>query len=138
MSSNSSTSGIRVFVYGTLKQGHVNHAALEGADFLGRCYLEDKYKMIDLGWYPAVVRGGNSMRRVFGEVYRVSETQLDSLDLIEGHPSYYERFKIETPWKNAWCYFLGSEYMEQGNDVDSGVWQPNKQELEFCRGCSNG
>ena len=93
------TQGIRVFVYGSLKQGHCNYPALEDATFLGRCFLEGNYTMVDLGWYPAVVNHGvdGPVNRIFGEVYLVPEDTLYTLDCIEGHPTFYERRKIETP-----------------------------------------
>lgn len=130
------TKGIRVFVYGTLKSGHCNHAALEGADFLGRCYIEGKYTMLDLGWYPAVVGDeGSEKGKIFGEVYRVNSEILFSLDLIEGHPRYYARSKIETPWKQAWCYFLPPTFADKEYAVvKNGMWRPTKEEKEFARG----
>ena len=131
----SDTSGVRVFVYGSLKQGQVNNRVLADAELLGRCYLEGKYTMVDLGWYPAVIPGGDTERRIFGEVYRISEDHLDALDMIEGHPTYYERHKINTPWKNAWCYFLPDDYLSAGSEIESGMWNPIEEELDFERGC---
>lgn len=129
--------GIRVFVYGSLKQGHCNHPALESAKFLGRCFLEGTYTMVDLGWYPAVVDHGarDTNSRIFGEVYLVDEDTLYTLDCIEGHPSFYKRQKVETPFKKAWCYFLPQGYLERDLElVGDGLWQPNDAEQEWARG----
>ena len=51
----STAPGIRVFVYGTLKQGRSNANALRGAEFLGRCRLTEGHKLVDLGFYPGLV-----------------------------------------------------------------------------------
>lgn len=130
----------RVFVYGTLKAGHCNNTALANAEYLGRCYIDGTYTMLDLGWYPAVIDHGSDgpTNRIVGEVYSVSEDELYSLDCIEGHPTFYKRSKIETPWKKAWCYFLPESYLERDLDVvESGMWEPSDEEQEWVRGTSN-
>lgn len=135
--SDEKTSGIRVFVYGTLKMGHGNNCALGLGKFLGRCYIEGEYRMLDLSWFPGVVRDSSRAAtcRVWGEVYLVDEDTLDTLDCIEGHPHFYKREKVETPWKNAWCYFLPEEYLTEGHlTVTSGMWEPTTEEQEFARG----
>lgn len=120
------TSGIRVFVYGTLKEGYCNHDALKdgGAQLLGKCRIEGEFALLDLGFYPAVVPdSGAGDRQVYGEVYLVDEDTLHTLDCIEGHPSYYTRFKVETPWKKAWVYMLPEDYLDKGyGRVVDGNW----------------
>jgi gamma-glutamylaminecyclotransferase len=124
--------GIRVFVYGTLKAGHPNHGPLEGAEFLGRCFIEGEYTLLNLGWYPGLVAAGKG--KVFGEVYRVDDDTLHTLDIVEGHPEFYERKKITTPWKKAWTYFLPPEYLEENEVVADGCWEPSDEEEEFRAG----
>lgn len=135
------TRGIRVFVYGTLKQGHCNNPALENGKFLGRCYVEGRHKFYDLGWYPAIVdnsEGDDSTMKVFGEVYLIDEDTLFTLDCIEGHPDYYKRRKVQTPWKNAWAYFLPSSYNDRDLElIEGGIWEPTEEEEEFARGTEN-
>jgi gamma-glutamylcyclotransferase (GGCT)/AIG2-like uncharacterized protein YtfP len=129
---NASTSGIRVFVYGTLKQGHGNHRALKNARYLGRCYVEGHLRLIDLGWYPALVKSdGTEKRRVYGEVYRIDTDTLAALDCIEGHPSYYTRRKIVTPFKKAWAYFLPTEYESGEYETLDMAWEPDEAERRF-------
>jgi len=135
--SKKETSGIRVFVYGTLKNGHGNFPALEGATFLGRCFIEGGNRMLDLNWYPGVVKDATmpAESRIYGEVYLIDEDILNTLDCIEGHPHFYAREKVATPWKKAWCYFLPEEYLTEGYlTLRDGLWQPNDEELEFANG----
>jgi gamma-glutamylcyclotransferase (GGCT)/AIG2-like uncharacterized protein YtfP len=130
----------RVFVYGTLKQGHGNYSALKDSEFLGRCVLEGEYTLLDLGWYPGLVctRSGESNGRVYGEVYKVDESTLHTLDLIEGHPSFYERIKVKTPWKNTWVYTLPEDYISDNEIVADGCWEPSDEERAFYEERVNG
>lgn len=125
----------RVFVYGSLKRGRGNHVVMEEArgKFLGYTILEGEYIMYDLGYYPGVVPApGQGRRAILGEVYEVDEDGLFALDCLEGHPSYYKREKIETPYKKAWCYFLPESYHDEGYEpVTGGIWQPNDEEFEY-------
>ena len=134
--------GIRVFVYGTLKSGRSNAGALRGADFLGRCRLTAGHKLVDLGFYPGLVLDPDPkapQRSVLGEVYRITRDQLAVLDMIEGHPDYYERTKVVTPWKGAWAYYLPSEYLNAREPVEEvegvQVWRPSDEEVKYVRNC---
>lgn len=126
------SAGIRVFVYGSLKAGHGNHALLEGATFLGRQSLSGRYAMLDIGYYPGVVEVADGPRRtIYGEVYRIDKPTLESLDLLEGHPNYYRRTKVGTDWKGAWCYFLPVEHMAHHGIIEAGTWVPSDEEKEW-------
>jgi gamma-glutamylcyclotransferase (GGCT)/AIG2-like uncharacterized protein YtfP len=110
------------FVYGTLKSGHDNHEFLSASVRVGECTLVREWKMVALDGYPAVVATPGEPRPVTGEVYTVDATVLRALDRLEGHPHYYERTTIDTPWNAAWCYFLGSDYAGWPFVAD-GVWR---------------
>lgn len=133
------THGIRVFVYGSLKQGRGNHDMLSKGRLLGRCMIEGKYSMLDLGYYPGLVhRNGDApTRKVLGEVYLVDRDTLQILDMLEGHPNYYARHKVQTPWKGAWCYFLPMAYYDHKLPAtmieETYVWRPNEEEQEYVR-----
>lgn len=121
--------GIRVFVYGTLKKGQPNHYLLQDADFLGECVLSGGYRMVNLGWYPGVVRQTKDGQDVQGEVYRVDQPTFHSLDALEGHPTFYSRVKVPTPWKNAWIYTLPEAYLDgRYPDVEGGQWNGREAE----------
>lgn len=82
----------RVFVYGTLRRGGRNHALLAGSRCLGAFATQARYRLLDLGPYPALVDGGSD--RVAGEVYEVEAVVLERLDELEGHPTFYRRAPI--------------------------------------------
>ena len=125
--------GIRVAVYGTLKAGKSNSDALRTAELLGTCAVAGNFKMFDLGHYPCVVRDGEQHdKRIYVEVYSVDEATLNVLDMIEGHPDYYEREKVGTPWKNAWMYFLPNSYARANYEpVETGCWKPDEAEQAY-------
>jgi gamma-glutamylcyclotransferase (GGCT)/AIG2-like uncharacterized protein YtfP len=110
----------RVFVYGTLRRHEVNHHLLADATFLGGCTTAPCYKMVDLGSYPGVVKGGGT--RIEGEVYAVTHRQMADLDRLEGYPHAYNREIIATPWGQAWIYlFRGS--LRDRPVIPGGIWQ---------------
>lgn len=131
------TTGIRVFVYGSLKKGLGNHSVLESALLLGRCKIQGKFQMLDLRYYPGLVFNPQAEKdsAVLGEVYKITKEQLDVLDMIEGHPDYYCRTKVITPWKGAWCYMLPQDYLGKVHPVEETggvqVWRPNDQEIAY-------
>jgi gamma-glutamylcyclotransferase (GGCT)/AIG2-like uncharacterized protein YtfP len=125
---------IRVFVYGSLKKGLGNHRLLEKSKYLGRCFVEGRYKMLNLGGFPGLVQSGQfAETRIVGEVYQITEDTLRSLDWLEGHPRFYTRHKLATPWKNAWCYFLPDTYVGRYGEVPH-IWRPTQEEQEWFKG----
>ena len=74
-----------VFVYGTLMNGETNHHYLENSKFSGMATIEG-YEMYSMGGYPAII-DGNSL--IMGELYQVPNTDMPSIDMLEGEGSLY-------------------------------------------------
>ncbi len=106
-----------VFVYGTLRRGQRNHDLISGADFKGPCQLAG-FDMFDTGTFP-FVRTGTGM--IHGEVYRISPAQLARLDQLEGHPDFYQRTPVTTPWGEAWLY-LFPRALDDSSPLPGGDW----------------
>ncbi|SDW00267.1 gamma-glutamylcyclotransferase family protein [Thiocapsa roseopersicina] len=97
----------RVFVYGTLLRGEVNHHLLAQAEFLGSHRTAACFSLYLLRAYPGAVRGGATAIR--GEVYAVDHAGLRRLDRLEDYPALYDRRLLATPYGRAWIYlFRGS------------------------------
>jgi gamma-glutamylcyclotransferase (GGCT)/AIG2-like uncharacterized protein YtfP len=80
-----------IFVYGSLKRGFHNHAYFLNREplFLARL---DGYQLLDRNvGYPAITKGPSFVE---GEVYEVNEKELNLLDQLESHPSYYRRTEL--------------------------------------------
>ena len=112
----------KVFVYGTLKKGFGNHRRLGESPLVGKCSIPGT--MYSLGPYPAITTEQPN-GPVAGEIYEVTDSVLDSLDALEGHPTFYRRIKTETPLGEAWVYTM--DHVNTCRDygypiVESGVW----------------
>lgn len=129
---------VRVFVYGTLKQGQVNHALIEksGGVFLGYDTIKGPFYMFNLGGFPAVcqrVTSGEKSRTIYGQIYVIDDEGLAALDHFEGHPHFFERRKVwsDEKGKRVWVYFLNNEdFINDIPLVNSGLWNPLPAECE--------
>ncbi len=74
----------KVFVYGTLKQGHGNHDSFLGkAKFVGKAKSVSKWSMIGEGMgFPYLLeRDDDKGMQIYGEVYEVTPDELKALVL---------------------------------------------------------
>ena len=121
------TQGIRVAVYGSLRNGLSNHVCLSeyGAELLGTHIMpeDSNYRMVSLGAFPAVFPADKeSATPITIEVYRVTDECLLILDSLEGHPDWYKREKVSTPWKKAWMYVMPAETYDDHTPIETGDW----------------
>ena len=86
----------RVAVYGSLKKCFGNHRLLEGQEYVGVWLTPPEYTMYNLGAFPAVVPRGKTS--IVCELYDVDDGCLSRLDMLEGHPDFYERVDVSTPF----------------------------------------
>jgi gamma-glutamylcyclotransferase (GGCT)/AIG2-like uncharacterized protein YtfP len=114
-----------VFVYGSLKRGHYNHALLAAARFVCDAKTAPEYRLFDAGYYPAMVedRAGISIQ---GEVFEVDDPMLARLDRLEGHPDYYRRERIEVEGfdRPVWGYLFTRE--TEGLRDCGASWEPKE------------
>jgi len=89
---------VKVFVYGTLMRGHVNHTYyLSNSKFLGDAELSG-YAMYNVSSFPGIVTEQSEM--VKGEVYSVDAETLRKLDNLEGEGSLYIRKMVDLQLNN--------------------------------------
>jgi len=85
---------IIVFVYGTLRKGEDNHHLLAGSERIAvQCYMEGNLYDTKLG-YPAMTLAPG--KKVYGELYSVSEAKLRQLDELE---DYYGEDRNNEYWR---------------------------------------
>ena len=111
-----------VVVYGSLRQGlHNNPVMGKDAIKLGTCRF-DGFIMHSLGGFPCVYKKSKSS--VVGEVWVVPPNVLEgSLDRLEGHPDWYRREQVETPYGKAWIYVMHDQRYHDNPVVEHGDWK---------------
>jgi len=117
--------GIRVLVYGSLRKGLGNHFYVAEAEYLGDYIIpaSEGYRMVSLGYFPGIIESGPiKATDIVAECYRVSAEQFDALDALEGHPTFYTRVQVESPWKKAWIYTLPEVDYQDSESVPDGDW----------------
>ena len=100
---------IHVFVYGSLKRGFRNHHFLATSRFVGTGTTRCCFDLLDLGYFPAMVKGGGFAIR--GELFAVDRRTLNTLDLLESNGTFYEREQHPVIMEgagmvSAWVYLL--------------------------------
>jgi len=112
----------RLFVYGTLRTGEPNHRLLEGAEHVGPARTEARFRMVDLGAYPAIVADGATS--IEGELYDVDDSLLAQLDRFEGHPRFYARSAVAIEGgADAQAYLLRAAQVVGRPLIPSGSWR---------------
>ena len=119
---------IIIACYGTLMKGYGNNAYLEQAEFLGSGKTTKKFKMTAAS--IPFVSESKPISEIFVEVYKINEEELQNIDRLEGHPSFYTRRMTEIKLDSgeiveAWLYFCDRRYSE--NIVESGDYRNYKK-----------
>lgn len=102
-----------IAVYGTLKKGFSNYFRyLKNAKYIGRGTTAERYPLVVKG-LPYLVDKKGVGHNVVVDLFKVSNTQLKSIDALEGHPRWYVRKQIEVTSQGrtytAWTYFNPQE-----------------------------
>jgi gamma-glutamylcyclotransferase (GGCT)/AIG2-like uncharacterized protein YtfP len=94
-----------VFVYGSLKAGYHNDRFLQTAKLLGKAISPPRFALLDLGMFPAAIRGEHILT---GEIYEVDAKTMRNLDRLEGNGRMYQRelcpFRLGGKQVKAWIY----------------------------------
>jgi gamma-glutamylcyclotransferase (GGCT)/AIG2-like uncharacterized protein YtfP len=106
---------------------------------MGMDTITGPFAMMSFGGFPGVVHTGKAgaINTICGEVWYTDEEGLAALDMLEHHPSWYERFKYRTDILDcrAWMYTLPADegYLNpsQYTQVPECIWQPTEDELTF-------
>lgn len=122
-----------VAVYGSLRKTMGNHYILASSEFIGEAKEEVPYYMIDLGFFPALIKDYEKKNPIVFEVYNVKDFTLSTLDYLEGFRgekdpgNFYDRttIKLTIDGKEYDCYVYylqGGEFKKNKNIVSSGDW----------------
>jgi len=122
----------RLFVYGSLKYGEMNHDRIFGGFDIKVTPAWTYGELYDLGYFPALTEGTN---KVYGELIEFDNLEiLQRIDSLEGYRgensnfNFYDRKEIQVFTDDneftAWAYFLNkSKIIDSGGElITSGVW----------------
>ena len=112
---------MKLFVYGTLCAGQRAHHLLRGAPLLALARTEPRFRLVDLGGYPALVAGGTTAVR--GEIYEVEDGLVPVLDEYEEVPQLYQRVTLQVGGMEAFTYVLPEPFAEGRPELPSGDWR---------------
>lgn len=119
----------KIFVYGTLKTGQVNHHFLcgpRGGSRTAPIAATAPGMVLHAGPdYPFAIRGQG---QVLGEVYTITDAVFRKLDELENHPHDYHREITPVILANnqrilAWIYLHQRAYYYP--KIATGNWQPH-------------
>lgn len=117
----------KVFVYGSLLSGMGNHGLLSDSKKLGDTKSPEGFDMLDLGYFPGIVKGEG---KVMGEVYEVDDNTLIRLNRLEGYremapeSGLYNRMEIDTEFGKAFVYVYNNHYGRSPQAiVENGDWR---------------
>ena len=131
---------IRLFVYGTLKRNKCNNSLIRNADGKFLCYdtvTLDHAAFMDLGGFPAAVHpieGQDKSQVIRGEVWYGGKDMMKSVDILEGHPLFYRRYKkwTDISKRRVWIYCLSENWIQEGEDfLAKPWWKPEDGEKEY-------
>ena len=100
--------GLRIAVYGSLREGIGNSRCIEGAQLLSSEVVSLPYEMIDMGSFPGLIRS-SEVNDIRMEIYEVNPLTYRRVEQLEGYPSFYNRELIETSSGPADVYFLDKD-----------------------------
>jgi gamma-glutamylaminecyclotransferase len=124
---------LRVFVYGSLREGGDNHHLLKEAVPIGNGTIEGSLYVS--GNLSTVQEG---IGKVYGEVYLLPNgNHLHLLDSLERHPVWYARRVVQVTLGNgttvdAWCY-CRAERDPEARRLDHGDYLKFRDEVKHAR-----
>ncbi|NRA45335.1 MAG: gamma-glutamylcyclotransferase [Oligoflexales bacterium] len=124
-----------LFIYGSLKRGFSLSFLLKGAQFISEGYIQGPYKLFfHEGGYPCLISGKFQNAKIYGEIYLItSQTMIQEIDRVEGHPLEYKREGVALYSKNLsdQIALIGDAYIYQSHeDLDFNHFIPSGTFLE--------
>lgn len=125
---------IRVFVYGTLREGEPNHRIVRGRLLapVERAVTEPGWALYDLGPYPAMAATSNGVGCVYGDLVVVDEATLAVLDRFEGvDVGHYQRVAISVHNADgddcsAWAFVQDLRQVRGAPRLTPGDWTTHR------------
>jgi gamma-glutamylcyclotransferase (GGCT)/AIG2-like uncharacterized protein YtfP len=86
------TADVLLFAYGSLMRGERHHSELATATFLGMAKTQARYRLVDLGLYPAMIDSPDM--QIEGELFSIPRKLLIRLDGVKEIGRLFHRLTI--------------------------------------------
>jgi gamma-glutamylaminecyclotransferase len=126
LDANSAAKGGLLFLYGTLKRGHVNHHLVAKQRFVGPAQTQQGFTLYELDGYPGMVAATGGREGVVGEIWQIDAACLNLLDEFEGvSEGLYRRTTIPliAPHENIVVETYLYAQSTTGRRVIGNIWQ---------------
>ena len=102
--------------------GFQHHDVLGTSALQGTGRTQASWALLDLGRFPGVVPGAQSVE---GEVYRVHSAVVEQLDVLEGCPEFYRRERVVLlGGQEVFMYVLQPTAVPEGaTSIPSASWR---------------
>lgn len=123
----------KIAVYGSLLEGFGNHVILSrgNATKLGEDTVTIPFGMISYGGFPVLVPS-EEPQAIQIEVYECDDATYRRVEMLEGYPSFYQKFPVETSFGPAEVYVIEKEreFSRQPASikVEDGSWRNFKKQ----------
>jgi gamma-glutamylcyclotransferase (GGCT)/AIG2-like uncharacterized protein YtfP len=112
----------RLFVYGSLMAGELQHGLLKSARLLGAASTPPAFYLVDVGPYAALVRGGSTA--VTGELYLTDLETRRAIDVERQVPLLFNRETIQlADGATADTYLLTIDQVRGRRRIAHGDWK---------------
>lgn len=121
----------RIAVYGSLLSGFGNHMILDNPEttLLGEDEINIPYGMVSYGGFPALVPSEED-HNIKIEVYECDDHTYNRVERLEGYPSFYQKFDVDTKFGSAEIYVINKERnfesQPESIKVTDGDWREYK------------
>ncbi len=113
---------VTLFVYDLLLAGEREHELLNGAAFLGVARTRAECTLVDLGFFPALLLGGDVS--VVGELYRIDKKTRFELDVKRQCPVLFQRVNVTLEDGSvAETYVMREEQVRGKRRLKQGSWR---------------
>lgn len=112
----------RLFEYGTLMTGEVDHATLRGATPIATLRTARGYQLVETRALAGLVESGDA--DVVGELYELPRETMAACDLLRGHPTLFLRKEIRlADGSTAFAYVLRDDQARGLRRIRGGDWR---------------
>lgn len=116
------TTDLLLFAYGSLMQGEPHHRELAEASYLGATKTRERYRLVDLGLYPAMIDSPDL--QIQGELYSIPRKLVIRLDGVKELGRLFHRVAISLEsGERAETYMMHEDQLRGRRRIRVSAWR---------------